>query len=122
MRRWSRSLGRPCPSWTSGLKQAPETDPRRWVRDCALPVPGRAATLAEAAAGEWLLRWSLPVDEITSCTLRHTAASRWIAAGAPIPERAKRLGHAQQGLLMTYSHALTSADANSNRRIEEALG
>lgn len=54
-------------------------------------------------------------------SLRHSAASLWLGAGAPPAEIAKRLGHSVEMLLSVYADVLESHAALANTRIEKAL-
>lgn len=58
-------------------------------------------------------RWFVPAAEragltgIGFHTLRHTAASAWLASGTPVPEVARLLGHANPSVtLSVYAHAI----------------
>lgn len=53
--------------------------------------------------------------------LRHAAATTWLAAGVPIGEVARRLGHSPEVLLSTYAGVLLGDIETSNARIEQAL-
>jgi len=59
------------------------------------------------------LRWFAPTVERAGLadvgfhTLRHTAASAWLAAGHPVPEVARLLGHSSPQVTMSiYAHAI----------------
>jgi integrase len=53
--------------------------------------------------------------------LRHTCATVWLAAGVPIGEAARRLGHSPETLLRVYAGVLDGDAATANARIEAAL-
>ena len=53
--------------------------------------------------------------------LRHAAATTWLAAGVPIGEVARRLGHSPEVLLSTYAGVLLGDIETSNARIEQTL-
>lgn len=53
---------------------------------------------------------------------RHAAATTWLAAGVPLGETARRLGHSVEVLVSTYVGALSGDEVAANRLIEEKLG
>ena len=53
--------------------------------------------------------------------LRHAAATTWLAAGVPIGEVARRLGHSPEVLLSTYAGVLIGDVDASNARIEQTF-
>ena len=53
---------------------------------------------------------------------RHACATTWLAAGVPLGEVAKRLGHSVETLVAHYVGALAGDDLVANQRIEAALG
>ncbi len=52
---------------------------------------------------------------------RHACATTWLAAGVPLGEVAKRLGHSVETLVAHYVGALTGDDLVANQRIEAVL-
>lgn len=52
--------------------------------------------------------------------IRH-AATTWLAAGAPLGEVARRMGHSVETLVSTYVGALTGDEQVANQRIDDAL-
>ncbi|MEZ5412069.1 MAG: tyrosine-type recombinase/integrase [Acidimicrobiales bacterium] len=52
---------------------------------------------------------------------RHACATTWLAAGVPLGEVAKRLGHSVETLVAHYVGALAGDDLVANQRIEAAL-
>ena len=53
-------------------------------------------------------------------TLRHTHGSHLLAAGVPLPDVSKRLGHSNVHLTATvYAHSLPGADAEAVKKWEE---
>jgi integrase len=53
--------------------------------------------------------------------LRHAAATTWLAAGVPMGEVARRLGHSVEVLVSTYVGALHGDDFAANRQIDAFL-
>lgn len=49
---------------------------------------------------------------------RHAAATTWLAAGLPLGEVARRLGHSVEVLVSTYVGALSGDEASANAAIE----
>lgn len=54
--------------------------------------------------------------------LRHTHGSQMLAAGVPITDVAKRLGHLPETLMRDYAHALDGRDEEAVRRWERFQG
>ena len=52
---------------------------------------------------------------------RHAAATTWLAAGVPLGEVARRMGHSVDTLVSTYVGALTGDEDLANRRIDAFL-
>lgn len=50
---------------------------------------------------------------------RHTAATTWLAAGVPLGETARRLGHSVEVLVTTYVGALTGDETAANTMIDD---
>ncbi len=53
--------------------------------------------------------------------IRHAAATTWLAAGVPLGEVARRMGHSVETLVSTYVGALLGDEEVANQRIDEAL-
>jgi integrase len=53
--------------------------------------------------------------------IRHAAATTWLAAGVPLGEVARRMGHSVETLVSTYVGALTGDETIANQRIDELL-
>lgn len=125
-----------------GLSGEPKTGPRsvpippvlvdqlrRWVAGLALEPDDllfRSRTGRRPSASNWNRAWhralravDAPPWRIYDC--RHAAATTWLAAGAPLGEVARRLGHTVETLVSTYVGALTGDEELTNRRIEAAL-
>jgi integrase len=71
--------------------------------------------LPRAIVGTQLKRFckSAAVKQITPHGLRHTCATLWLAAGAPIPVVQERLWHSEPTVTMNvYTHALPGAQAD----------
>jgi integrase len=67
----------------------------------------------------------IPLDKRAGCTfhaLRHTAASLMVAAGVPIFDVAKVLGHSTLGVTLRYAHFAPAAGRSALDRLGEALG
>jgi integrase len=63
------------------------------------------------------------VPRITFHQLRHTAASLVIAAGVPIPQVSRLLGHADSVVTMRiYAHALPSREREATDALHRAIG
>lgn len=62
----------------------------------------------------------LPPLRIYDC--RHAAATTWLAAGVPLGEVAKRMGHSVETLVSTYVGALHGDQALANERIRSRPG
>lgn len=62
-----------------------------------------------------------PLASIVPYDLRHTAASMMLAAGVPIPEIARRMGHSPEMLLAVYANIMATDEEVANARIEAAL-
>jgi integrase len=102
---------------------------RRWVAGLALGPDDllfRSRTGRRPSASNWNRAWhralrsvGAPPWRIYDC--RHAAATTWLAAGAPLGEVARRLGHTVETLVSTYVGALTGDEELTNRRIEAAL-
>lgn len=60
-----------------------------------------------------------PPIRIYDC--RHAAATTWLAAGVPLGEVARRMGHSVETLVSTYVGALQGDEAVANGRIEAIL-
>ena len=54
--------------------------------------------------------------------LRHAAATRWLRAGVPLGEVARRLGHSVETLVSTYVGALQGDDVEARKRVDVAEG
>ncbi len=56
-------------------------------------------------------------------TLRHTAASHWLAAGVSTFEVARRLGHSSTAITeRVYSHLLPGGQEKSARALDHLIG
>jgi len=53
--------------------------------------------------------------------IRHAAATTWLAAGVPLGEVARRMGHSVETLVSAYVGALTGDEQVANQRIDDAL-
>ncbi len=60
-----------------------------------------------------------PPMRIYDC--RHAAATTWLAAGVPLGEVAKRMGHSVETLVSTYVGALDGDERAANERIDALL-
>jgi integrase len=74
----------------------------------------------------WGRAWHRALDEVGAPSwriydCRHAAATTWLAAGAPLGEVARRLGHTVDTLVSTYVGALTGDQEITNTRIQDAL-
>ena len=77
-------------------------------------------------------RWRQLVDrtsalkrpkEITTHTLRHTAATHWIRAGVDIYTVSRRLGHASAAFTMDkYGHLLAGQQRQAAEALDHLLG
>lgn len=77
-------------------------------------------------ASNWQRSWHRALRSIGQPTLRiydcrHAAATTWLAAGVPLGEVAKRLGHSVETLVRNYVGAIDSDESLANQRIESAL-
>ncbi|MFN3217903.1 MAG: tyrosine-type recombinase/integrase [Acidimicrobiales bacterium] len=78
-------------------------------------------------ASNWSRAWHRALRSIDQPTLRvydcrHAAATTWLAAGVPLGEVAKRLGHSVETLVTTYVGAIEGDERLANDRIDAALG
>lgn len=78
-------------------------------------------------ASNWSRAWHRALAAVDQEPLRlydcrHAAATTWLAAGVPLGEAARRLGHSVEVLVSTYVGALDGDVEISNQLIEEALG
>jgi integrase len=53
--------------------------------------------------------------------IRHAAATTWLAAGFPLGEVARRMGHSVETLVSAFVGALTGDEQVANQRIDDAL-
>lgn len=86
----------------------------------------RTRTDRRPAASNWSRTWHRALRNIGHPALRvydvrHTAATTWLAAGVPLGEVARRMGHSVETLVSIYVGALTGDEAVANERIERAL-
>lgn len=74
----------------------------------------------------WSRAWHRALDTVGAPSwriydCRHAAATTWLAAGAPLGEVARRLGHTVDTLVSTYVGALTGDERLTNARIAAVL-
>jgi integrase len=101
-------------AWVGELSPGPD-DLLFRTRNDNRPSPSnwaRALKRALAAVGH-------PPIRVYDC--RHAAATTWLAAGVPLGEAARRLGHSVETLVSTYVGALQGDEDLANERIEAAL-
>lgn len=86
----------------------------------------RTRTGGRPTTSNWSRAWhralntvGAPSWRIYDC--RHAAATTWLAAGAPLGEVARRLGHTVDTLVSTYVGALAGDEHLTNARIAAAL-
>jgi integrase len=77
-------------------------------------------------ASNWSRTWQRALRQIGHPPLRvydcrHAAATTWLAAGVPLGEVARRMGHSVDTLVSTYVGALTGDEDLANRRIDALL-
>ncbi len=77
-------------------------------------------------ASNWRRAWHRALRSIDQPTLRvydcrHAAATTWLAAGVPLGEVAKRLGHSVETLVSTYIGSIDSDEPLANQRIDALL-
>lgn len=77
-------------------------------------------------ASNWARTWQRALRQIGHRPLRvydirHAAATTWLAAGVPLGEVARRMGHSVETLVSTYVGALTGDEQLANERIDAAL-
>lgn len=73
------------------------------------------------AVKERLIEAGYDSERLTAHSLRHTAATLNILNGGSIEETQQLLGHSNINTTMIYSHALSRAKNNSERRIAKAI-
>ena len=86
----------------------------------------RTRTGKRPAASNWTRAWHRALKSIDHPPLRlydcrHAAATTWLAAGVPLGEVARRLGHSVDVLVSTYVGALRGDVESSNLLIERYL-
>lgn len=74
----------------------------------------------------WNRAWKLALEKVGHPPLRvydcrHAAATTWLAAGVPLGEVARRLGHSVDTLVTNYVGALQTDEAISNTKIDSVL-
>jgi integrase len=87
----------------------------------------RTRTGNRPTASNWSRTWQRALRQIGHPPLRvydcrHAAATTWLAAGVPLGEVARRMGHSVDTLVSTYVGALTGDEDLANRRIDALLG
>jgi integrase len=103
---------------------------RAWVAaHCSSPddLLFRTRSGSRPTTSNWGRAWHRALNAIGAPSwriydCRHAAATTWLAAGAPLGEVARRLGHTVDTLVSTYVGALTGDEEITNARIEVALG
>ncbi len=86
----------------------------------------RTRTGGRPTTSNWGRAWHRALDTVGAPSwriydCRHAAATTWLAAGAPLGEVARRLGHTVETLVSTYVGALTGDEHLTNARIAAAL-
>jgi integrase len=76
------------------------------------------------SSSNWLRAWhralrSIGHERLRLYDCRHTAATTWLAAGVPLGETARRMGHSVETLVQTYVGALKGDEVASNRLIDD---
>ncbi len=74
----------------------------------------------------WARTWQRALRQIGHPSLRvydirHAAATTWLAAGMPLGEVARRMGHSVETLVSTYVGALTGDEQVANERVDVLL-
>jgi integrase len=103
---------------------------REWIDEhgfAAEDLIFRTRTGNRPTASNWSRTWQRALRQIGHPPLRvydcrHAAATTWLAAGVPLGEVARRMGHSVDTLVSTYVGALTGDEDLANRRIEALLG
>lgn len=86
----------------------------------------RTRTGNRPTASNWSRTWQRALRQIGHPPLRvydcrHAAATTWLAAGVPLGEVTRRMGHSVDTLVSTYVGALTGDEDLANRRIDALL-
>jgi integrase len=103
---------------------------RKWIDENGFALDElmfRTRTGNRPTASNWSRTWQRPLRQIGHPPLRvydcrHAAATTWLAAGVPLGEVARRMGHSVDTLVSTYVGALTGDEDLANRRIDALLG
>jgi len=102
---------------------------RSWIDAQQTDADGlifRTRTGKRPAASNWTRAWHRALRSIDHPSLRlydcrHAAATTWLAAGVPLGEVARRLGHSVDVLVSTYVGALRGDVETANIMIERYL-
>ena len=102
---------------------------RKWIDEngfAADELIFRTRTGNRPTASNWSRTWQRALRQIGHPPLRvydcrHAAATTWLAAGVPLGEVARRMGHSVDTLVSTYVGALTGDEDLANRRIDALL-
>ncbi len=100
-----------------------------WLNDNSFEVDElifRTRNGKRPTASNWRRAWHRSLKSIDQPTLRvydcrHAAATTRLAAGVPLGEVAKRLGHSVETLVSTYVGSIDSDEELANKRIEALL-
>lgn len=104
-------------------------DLRQWISEhdfADRDLLFRTRTGKRPTASNWSRTWHRGLEKVGHPSLRlydcrHAAATTWLAAGVPLGEVARRLGHSVDVLVSTYVGALKGDEAAANRMIERFL-
>jgi integrase len=108
-----------------GTRNVPALDGSDSVFRCADGAPLTIKVLRAAFGSAVETCEAIPNEKrgrVTFHTLRHTAASLMVAAGVPIFDVAKTLGHSTIAVTMRYSHFAPEAGRAAIERLGAALG
>jgi integrase len=103
---------------------------KAWIEASGLEVDSllfRTRLGNRPTSSNWLRAWHRGLCAVGEQPLRlydcrHAAATSWLAAGVPLWEVARRLGHSVEVLVSTYVAALSGDEAASNARIDKYYG
>lgn len=82
---------------------------------------------ARPTSSNWSRAWHRALASIGERPMRvydcrHAAATTWLAAGVPLREVARRMGHSVETLVSTYVGLLDNDEQTANERIQALIG
>jgi integrase len=102
---------------------------RRWIDTNEIgdnELLFRTRTGRRPQASNWARTWQRALrqtghEPLRVYDIRHAAATTWLAAGVPLGEVARRMGHSVETLVSAYVGALAGDEHLANERIDELL-